>query len=256
MLAAVESYFFNVLKTVFPTGTTISAGVTVGPTSPMTTLVEIIASQLVFVPDEGEEKSVQLQARGPAYFTRVLTFPGDAQNCNFEIPATETGEVIEVQSPRGRLVTRGNDYVVEGRKIGFYNAPGQRADAVVVHLRGARARGYEQKQTCQISLDIRTWAKEQAEADELARTALATGLIAAENMGIIEASNVSTPSVTMRLLRANASFQGLRHGLQSKSPKWFATDIDFVVRGELEQMVVLGEPEPTAIIREVRRSEP
>jgi hypothetical protein len=256
MLAAIETYFWNTLKTVFPTGTNVVAGPTAGPTTSMTTLVEIIASQLVFVPDEGEEKSAQPKGRGPAFHTQVLTFPGDGRNCNFLIPANETGDVIEVQSPRGRLVTRGDDYVIEGRTIGFYNAPAQRTDAVVARLRGARARGYEQKQMCQIDMDIRIWAKELAVADELARTALTKVLEAADNMGIVDASNAATPNVTMRLLRANASFKSLRHGLQSKSPKWYTVNIDFVVRGELEQTLVLGEPEPTGIIREVRRSEP
>lgn len=252
MLVAVESYFLNALKAAFATGPVITAGPSAGPSSDTESLIEIVASRLTLVPEKGAEEG-EPAGRSPAFCTRMHPFTADGKMDDFLLPADQTGEVVEVQSPAGHLMRRGDEYLVAGRAIRFYTPPAKGTDAVVVRVRGARARGYEQRLAGQIDLAIRVWAKERSRADDLARRALAAALIAATDLGILDGSDPATPAVSLRLLRAVTSLTGLGRAFAASGTKFHTTDLEFTLRGELEQTVALSAPEPEGIIREVRQ---
>jgi hypothetical protein len=249
MLVAIETYFLKALKSVFPTGTTVTMGPAAIPGTSNVPLVEIVASRFSFVPEKTtEENSDEPPGRSPAFELRVQSFPTDGTMRDFVLPADATGEIVEVQAPPGRLLTRGDDYQIDGRTIRFYRAPAKATIGVSARLRGARVRGYQQRFAGQADVNVRIWTSERVRTDELSRTALATVLIAAENVGVLDASDPKTPSVTMRLLRASASLTAIRRNFESS---FHTAVLEIVLRGELEQTVMLGAPEPEGIIREV-----
>lgn len=255
MLALVETYFLDALKAAFPSGASVTGGPFMGPSSRAAPLIEIVASALSFAGEGRDEPEdpADPAASAPAYITRTRRFASNGKSKDFALPADEAGEVIEVQSPPGLLRARGDDYLVEGKTIRFYTAPAKAAEAVVARLRGARARGYERRRPCVIDLCVRVWAEERARADELSRKALAAVLTAAPDMGVLDASDPTTSAVSVRLLRADLAFSALRRGVETKGALFHYIDIELRLRGQLEQIVALGESEQEGIIREVRQ---
>lgn len=253
MLAAIETYFLNALKSAFPTGATLGTGPSAPPSNAQLPFIEMVASRLSFVPEKPNAEEGEAPERAAVFDTQIQQFAADGAIRDFAIPDNLQGEIVEVQSPPGQLVTRGNDYFIEGKRVRFYKPPAPAAIAVIARIRGERVRGYQQRFTGRADAFVRVWAKDRAVADTLSRTVMSTVLVAAENIGILEVPSEKTPGATLRLLRATAAVAAIRRNFEASSHN---VTLDLVLQGELEQNVVLGAPEQEGVIREVRQAEP
>lgn len=251
MLVAIETYFLKALQTAFPSGVLLTSGPAAVPSTATSPILEVVASQFTFVPEKPSEGDTETPARSPAFEIRTQSFPTDGVVRDFSLPAEAIGDIVEVQAPPGRLVTRGDEYQVDGRTIRFYRPPAQLAPGVVVRLRGTRVRGYQQRFAGQADLVVRVWSRDRDTTDKLSRTVLSTVLVAAENLGILEAVDEKNPNISLRLLRARAAVPTLRRGFEAT---FYTAVVEIVLRGELEQSVTLGTAEEEGIIREVRKA--
>jgi hypothetical protein len=252
MLPAVEAHFLSALGSVLPAGTSLTAGPSAGPSAGAVALVEVIASRLSLLPAAGDERA---GARNPAFLVLTHSFPSDGAARDFLVPEDVVGDVVEVESPPGRPLKRGDDYLVEGRGIRFYRPPARADVAVLARVRGERRRGYEQVEPCRIDLAVRVWANERGRADDLAAASLAAVLVAAEDLGNVDGGFTSQPAVRLRLLRAAAAMTALARSVDTLEGALFhRADIELILRGDLEQIVTLGEPALEGVIREVRRA--
>jgi hypothetical protein len=173
---------------------------------------------------------------------------------NFTLPKDTQGEVVELESPPGRLLRQGDQYVLEGNTVRFYRPPAQADIAVVAFLRGERAHGFLERRRCEISLVTRAWAREHGEADKLLSSALAAALLASSDIGNLDDSAPDDSGVRIRLRRPVVTLLGLSRGAEEhEETPFFRAQAEFLIRGELEQLVAVGEPEPESRIREVRR---
>ncbi|WP_223638067.1 hypothetical protein [Corallococcus sp. EGB] len=61
--------------------------------------------------------------------------------------------------------------------------------------------------------------------------------------------------VRLRLLRLVMSLSGIHWSAETVAETpFFRAEAEFLIRGDLEQLVALGEPEAEGIIREVRKA--
>jgi hypothetical protein len=252
MLATVETFYRNALQALLPPLFEVTPGPAVGPRADTKRLVELSAESLALTPPEGADPTA---LREPAWFTQELRFRADGRTTDFLLPADARGEVVEVESPPGHPVRRGDAYALEGRVLRFYRAPEQAEQAVWVLLRGERARGYTERCPCELRLVTSAWAKTSAEVDGLLSTVLAGVLNASTRLGTLEGAGLPNLGVRLRLLRPVATLQELsRSSERVANLDWFRARARFLVRGELEQVVVVGQPEPVGLIRQVQKA--
>ena len=104
-----------------------------------------------------------------------------------------------------------------------------------------------------LPLILRAWSEEHGAADALLSGALSTVMIAAATMGNLDDSASDEAGVRIRLLRPGVALIGMTRGaVMLHAKQFFHAQAEFLIRGELEQLVVVGAPQPTGIIREVR----
>ena len=252
MLVSVETFFHDALMSALAGDVDVTTGPSLGPAADVTQLVEVTASSLKLRLPEGEDLTAR---REPAFHFGTHRWGANGKQVNFVLPESAPGQVVEVESPPGQPLRRGDDYLVEGRTVRFYRPPAQADVAVVARLRGERAPGYFERSSCDIPLIIRAWSQEPGAADTLLSSALSAALIASSSMGNLDDSASDESGVRIRLLRPSMVLVGLARGAELLHEKrFFRSQAEFLIRGELEQLVTAGEPEPTGIIREVRRA--
>jgi hypothetical protein len=252
MLVTVESYFHDALKSALPGDVDVATGPSLGPAAEVAQLVEVTAPSLKLTLPQGDDLTAR---REPAFRFEVHRWSADGKQVDFTLPADAEGQVVEVEAPPGYPLRRGDDYMLEGRTVRFYRPPAQADVAVVAFLRGERALGFLERSPCDISLVIRAWSQEQGASDKLLSSALSAVLIASSGMGNLDDSASDESGVRIRLLRPSMVLVGISRGAELLQEKqFFRAQAEFLIRGELEQLVAVGEPEPTGIIREVRRA--
>ncbi|QSQ23217.1 hypothetical protein JY651_50475 [Pyxidicoccus parkwayensis] len=251
MLVSVETFFHDALMSALPDDVDVTTGPSLGPAADVTRLVEVTAASLKLRLPEGEDLAAR---REPAFRFEVRRWRANGKQVDFVVPEGAVGQVVEVESPPGQPLRRGDDYQVEGRTVRFYRPPAQADVAVVALLRGERANGFLERAPCDIPLIIRAWSQEAGAADALLSSALSAALIASTGMGNLDDSGSEESGVRIRLLRPSMVLVGLTRGAELREEKqFFRAEAEFLIRGELEQLVTVGAPEPTGIIREVRR---
>lgn len=251
MLVAIESYFHDALRPAIPDEVDVATGPSRGPGADATLLVEVFASGLKLDLPQGEDLAA---LREPAFFTQVQQWKADGKRVDFVVPESVPGQVVEVESPPGRPLRRGDDYTLDGRTVRLYRPPAAADVGVVALLRGERATGFLERRRCELTLHTRAWAREAHAADTLLAAALPAALVATSDLGNLDAALPADSSVRLRLLRPVASLVGITRSAELLGDTvFFRAQADFLLRGELEQLVTLGEPEPQGIIREVRR---
>ncbi|NOK17264.1 hypothetical protein [Corallococcus carmarthensis] len=251
MLVSVETFFHDALLSSLPDGVTVSTGPSLGPTPEVAQLVEVIASGLKLALPGSEDLTVR---REPAFLFGVHRWKANGTQLDFVLPDDVVGQVVEVESPPGYPLRRGDEYAVEGRTVRFYRPPAQADVAVVARLRGAQASGFLERASCDIPLVLRAWSQEPGAADRLLSSALTPVLIAATGMGNLDNAASEDSGVRIRLLRPSVVLVGLTRGAELLQEKrFFRAQAEFLIRGELEQLIAVGAPEPTGIIREVRK---
>ncbi|AGC45687.1 hypothetical protein MYSTI_04391 [Myxococcus stipitatus DSM 14675] len=253
MLLAVESYFHDALRPAVPETVDVATGPSQGPAAEVEALVEVCASSFKLALPEGDDLTAQRQ---PSYFAQVHRWPGNGTTRDFTLPANAQGQVAEVESPPGRPLRRGDDYTLEGTTLRLYRAPMTADEAVVAFLRGERAEGFLERRRCELKLTVRAWVKAPGNAAPLLSRALAAALAASSDLGNLEDEDTfpEESGVRMRLLQPAATLLGVTRTLEAVGTTFFSrAQASFLIRGECEQLISLGTPEPVGIIREVRR---
>ncbi|MCP3099526.1 hypothetical protein LZ198_11660 [Myxococcus sp. K15C18031901] len=255
MLVTLESYFHDVVRPAIPETVDVATGPSRGPTTDVEALVEVCASSMKLELPPGDDLEV---LRQPSYFAQVLRWSADGRTLNFAIPETAQGQVVEVESPPGHPLRRGDDYAVDDLTLRLYRPPATADEAVVAFLKGERAAGYLERRRCELSLAIRAWVKTPGNAAPLLSSALAAALAASVDLGNLEDDDALTEDsgVRLRLLQTSSTLMGIHRSVESVGDTLYSrAQATFLVRGELEQLVTLGTPEPRGTIREVRREE-
>lgn len=253
MLVTLEHYFHDALKAVLPGDVEVLTGPSLGPIDAnVTQLVEVSAPSLkLALPPEDDLTA----GREEAFHAQVHRWSADGKQVDFVLPDSARGELVEVESPPGRPLSRGDDYMLEGRTVRCYQPPAQAEVAVVAFLRGERAQGFLERRPCEISLVTRAWGREHGVADRLLSSALAAVQVASTGLGNLEDADSDGSGVRVRLLRPAMTLLGFSRGAEPlHDTTFFCARAEFLIRGEFEQLVAVGEPEPTGIIREVRRA--
>ncbi|WP_164013164.1 hypothetical protein [Pyxidicoccus trucidator] len=251
MLVAIESYFHDALLAAVPDTVDVTTGPSRGPGAEATLLVEVFASGLKLELPQGEDLAAQ---RETAFFTQVQRWKTDGKRVDFVVPATALGQVVDVESPPGRPLRRGDDYALEERTVRLYRPPASAEVGVVAFLRGERAAGFRERRRCEVSLVTRAWGRDAHAADTLLASVLPATLIASSDLGNLDAGLADDSGVRLRLLRPVMSLLGIQRSGEQRGETFFCrAQAEFLLRGELEQLVTMGEPEPEGLIREVRR---
>lgn len=253
MLVTLESYFHDALKPVLPDDVDVVTGPSLGPANAeVALLVEVFALNLKLALPPDDDLTAGREA---AFHTEVHRLSADGSQVDFVLPEGARGQVVEVESPPGHPLRRGDDYTLEGHTVRFYRPPGQAHVAVVAFLRGERAQGFLDRRPCELTLVTRAWGREHGAADKLLSSALAAMQLASTGLANLEDAASGESGVRIRLLRPAMTLLGLSRGVEVlHDTAFFRAQAEFLIRGELEQLVVVGEPEPTGIIREVRRA--
>lgn len=253
MLLAIESYFHDALRPAVPETVEVATGPSRGPAADAEALVEVYASRLKLALPEGDDLTAQRQT---SYFAQVHRWAGNGATKDFTLPANARGQVVEVESPPGHPLRRGDDYALEERTLRLYRAPAVANEAVIAFLRGDRADGFLERRRCELSLSIRAWVKAPGNAAPLLSRALAAALAASADMGNLEDEDTypEESGVRMRLLQPAASLVDIQRAMEPVGEALFSrAQANFIVRGELEQLISLGTPEQEGIILQVRR---
>lgn len=250
MLVTLESCFRDVLRAALPAEVEVATGPSLGPGPEVDRRLEVSALELSLEPPLGGDLAAH---REPACFLHEHPWAADGEQVDFTLPVGVAGQWLRVESPPGRPLRRGVDYVQEGRRVRFFRAPARAEVAVVAVLQGERARGYLERRECTVTLVVRAWAREGGAADALLAAALPAVLRTGAELGELGAPFARDTGVRMRLSRPVMSL--LRWSRSAERPDEgprFRAQAEFLLRGELEQLVALGAPEPESRIREVR----
>jgi hypothetical protein len=251
MLVSIESYFHDALRPAIPHDVDVVTGPSLGPSNDDAQLLEVSALGLKLALPEGDDLTAPREA---SFQGGTHRWPANGRQVDFVLPKGVQGEVVEVESPPGRPLRRGDDYMLEGRTVRFFRPPAQADVAVVAFLRGERAHGFLERRSCEITLVTRAWAREHGAADKLLSGALAAALVASVDLGNLDDSASDESGVRIRLLRPVMTLLGLSRGTEVfHETSFFRAQAEFLIRGQLEQLIAVGEPEPTGIIREVRK---
>jgi hypothetical protein len=256
MLRAVETHFHRAVRAAVPAATPVTAGPAVGPASKdVAALVELAATRLAIVYAPGDDDPAA--ARDRARFAAVHRWSGDGGARDFTLPDGLAGEVAELESPPGRPLRAGDDYFVDGRTVRLMRPPPAAPDNLVARLRGGPARGFVDRRRCVISLQADAWATDAAALAALSSRVHAALLAAAAEVPQLEAAPQDDLGVRVRLLRPTALWvASARAPATARDAPFLRETIEFQVRGELEQRVVLGAPEPVGIIEQIVHTPP
>lgn len=252
MLVSLETYFHDALRPALPADVDVVTGPGPGPSATASSLIEVSVPTLKLALPEGDDLAAGREA---AFHAGVHRWRANGKQVDFVLPEDARGEVVDIESPPGRPLRQGDEYVLEGRTVRFYRPPAQADVAVVAFLRGERAHGFLERRPCEISLMTKAWAREHGAADKLLSIVLASVLLAGSDLGNLDDSAPDEWGARIRLLRPVVTLLGLSRGVEEhQETLFFRAQAEFLIRGELEQLVAMGSPEPQGRIREVRRA--
>lgn len=245
MLAAVENSLIAVLRAAVSAGVNVQAGPV---RDRVTELIALCAQRLVLLPSTSEQADPEA-ARAGARLLRIETQTADGTKRDFGI--SQAGELTEVESPPGRVLTPGDDYLVSGRTVNLF-VPPPRDQVIAFHLLGESVRGYTEKLPCRIEISLTVYASAREQLDALLATGLSAILRALVELPRIEAELPKDSGVRMRLLRPSAGLAGIQRSAGLLEKKEFLMAVaQFVLHGDLETTVAMGGDERTGTIKQV-----
>lgn len=186
----------------------------------------------------------------PAYTLELVAWPSDGNTLDFEIPANLDGELVEVESPPGYTLRRGDAWLLDTRTIRFYRAPAPGNPGVRARLRGDAAKGFKRRKPCRIELAISAWATTTASADQRLDIALQTSLAALVELPNLEAGVVGGVHVQMRILQPRAWLLRIDRSAPA-STNLVESRATLQLRGDLELLVAGGAPQPVGVIEQL-----
>jgi hypothetical protein len=264
MLRALETRLLPAVQSALgaESGLTVQHGPVLPPTTAGTKLVTLWARALTLDPPEGDDPS---SGRGEARLSATLTRTPSNGGKDLTLSGSAGLTMTELESPAGVLRQPGDDYLTEQQLpsgdwvIRFYQA---QVGAARVTLTGAAARGFTDRRKGRIELSLTAWATSLADADRLAGHALAALLPAVDDLGVVDADELSFRSslppgagTRLRLSRAIALFEGATRAvgpLGASDTALYSSQITLSLRGTIELTVAYGAPDPQGIIEGVR----
>ncbi|HWN71315.1 MAG TPA: hypothetical protein VNM90_26940 [Haliangium sp.] len=242
MLRALERYLQPLVQAALPGGTSVVTG----PYQPSGIGAVVLHAHTLRV----EPPPAEAEGDDPGHVVEHVTWPADGQLRDFALPESVTGELVEVESPPGRLVKAGDAYYLEQRTIRFYRPPAAASPAVRARIRGAEAAGYSRRQRCTLGLELAVWATSMTTADDRLGVILPATLAALIAVPILEADPVAGTGVSLRIMSPRVLLAGMRRAVQAE-PALFHAHAEIELRAELDLMVAHGAPEPVGIIEQV-----
>lgn len=249
MLYALESLLVPVLREALPDTVEVLAGPSLGPPAKGHERVEIVAADLEVTADAADP----FAPRGPASLTTVHRWSADGVTFDFTLPSAVSGELIEVESPPGRPVRRGQDYALEGTTLRFYRAPSPALTAVVATLRTGPAAGYQERRPCTTQVGLAAWGVDLSRTDQLLDQALASVLARCVDLETLCAQHLGTGGVRMRLLKPTLWLERIERAQVKTGARWIPHAIARLrLHAELELTVAGGALEPELQIEQIR----
>ncbi len=242
MLQALEAHLLTAVDAALPAEVTTVAG----PWQPTGTGAVVVHARTLTLKPPGEDPPTDDAAHGLA----IVDWPSDGNTLDFEIPNDQTGELLEVESPPGFTVRRGDAWQLDDRTIRFYMAPASGAPGVRARLRGAPAKGYKRRKPCRVELSISAWADSMATADQRLDAALQTTLKELIQLPNLEAGAVAGVQVWMRILQARAWLLSIERRVDPESDL-FEARATLELRGDLDLLVAVGTPDPVGVIEKL-----
>ena len=144
MLYALENLLSAALEEALPDGVKIIPGPPTAVPAAGEERVEVTASKLD-ISLTGEDP---LAAREPAFFSGLQRWDADGTARDFTLPASLHGDIAEVEAPAGHLLSRGQDYQVDGTTLRLYVPPAKGKGAVVALVRTGPAQGFHERRPC------------------------------------------------------------------------------------------------------------
>lgn len=186
--------------------------------------------------------------RDPASQGWQGTLASDAAHpLDFPLPTEAVGDLAEVQSPPGRILSAGDIYLLDGRTLRFFRAPpGQ----VVARTRGIRSAGYRERSGGRIDLELRVWAKDLDSVDTLLARSLQSVLAAFESLNVIDLTGAA-PGFGLRMTRLRLELTDITRHFDAAAPAWLLGVARCRLHGELELALTLGAPEEEGRIADV-----
>jgi hypothetical protein len=244
MLSVLENFLLTAVSAALPKNTKVIAGISATPLATELPLVNIIANKLQTLSNANNDDNKRTQA----FFNQRLTFTGDSEQLNFDLPKENSGDILEVELTTGRLAKPRDDYWQEGQTLHFYQAP---TTAFSVLVKGKPARGYQELSPCTVDLSIDVWSDALNTADNLLSVALAATVAALTELDRIELARLDKAGFSLRLIKPLAELSGLERNPKTTSPL-FCSSAQLLLRGELEMTLALGTPAPESIIQTIK----
>lgn len=249
MLYALENLLVAGLRQALPEGVALAAGPSIGLPAADEKRVEVTAAKLELTLAEPEPLAV----REPAFLGRMQRWPADGEVRDFTLPGGVAGEVVEVESPAGHPLARGQDYQVEGRTLHFYLPPSAGEGAVVAWVRAGPSPGFQERRPCRVRLVLAALAAKVEDADALLDQALEVALESSVGMATLEAAHFTQGGVRMRLRQPSLLLEGMERTAVQVEARWVARSAALLrLQGELELSVAAGTPEPERRIEQIR----
>ncbi|MFV8750438.1 hypothetical protein ACNOYE_07790 [Nannocystaceae bacterium ST9] len=242
MLVALENHLITAVDAALPGGVTTVGG----PWLPTAGGAVVVHARSITLAPPGEDPPTD----DAAHELEIVSWTADGTTLDFEIPALDTGELVEVEAPPHFTAARGDAYFLDDRTIRFYRAPAAGTPGVRARLRGPAAQGYKRRKPCRIELVISAWAEDGADADERLDIALQTTLAKLISLPNLEAGEFAGIPVWMRVLKARAWLLGVERRVDATS-ELFETRATLELRGELDLLVAKGTPEPVGVIEQI-----
>ena len=241
MLAALEALLFKSVDAVLRPGVKTHTG----PWQPTGTGGVTIHARTLTLNPPGEDPPTD----DPAHGLVEVNWTTNGQTLDFEIPANQSGELVEVEAPLGFTVGR-DAWQLDDRTIRFYRAPRAGQPGVRARLRGAAAKGFKRRKQGRVDLRVSAWAKTMEDADTRLNIALQTSLPLLIDLPNLEAARVKNVQVLLRLLQARVWLLDIERSLEPNSALFEAT-ARLQLCGELDQIVAIGTPDPVGVIEQL-----
>jgi hypothetical protein len=249
MLYALENQLATALRRVLPQAVQVVVGPPAGPPAATTERVDIVAFGLSVELPQGDPFSL----REPAFLTHVQHWSADGATRDFTLPPEVSGEIVEVESPPNHPAKRGEQYMLDGGVVRFYQPPAQATDAVVATVRLGDAQGYQERRPCQAQLTVASWAADFPRVDELLEQALAVVLPGTLEPGTLEAAHLGSSDVRLRMLQPAVLLLGIDRMRTQVGTRWAPSAVARLrLQGQLELSVAIGTPEAVSRIQEIR----
>lgn len=246
MLGALENLLLPALRETLGANQDLQGGPTGAP-SQGDSRVAIHATRLCRARSTPENDGSP-PTRDPASLGWQGTLTSDAAHpLDFPLPAEAVGELAEVQSPPGRILSTGDAYLLDGRTLRFFRAP---PDKVVARTRGTRSAGYRERSEGRIDLELRVWAKDREAIDTLLARSLQSVLATFESINVIDLTGVP-PGFGLRMTRPRLELTDITRNADTAAPAWLLGLASCRLHGELELALALGAPEEEGRIADV-----